>query len=675
MNELKQQIFAAVIITFCLLMFCSVSIADWDPCEPHKMHFPQLPKQGGYDVAFNLGRLADDWRCSQTGPIENIHFWISWQDDQVGTINGFSIRIWSDSPDPDEQGPLYSEPNELLWERDFDIGQFTVRDMPDDLQGWFDPLSGASNQQDHNIWQQINVEDINDPYDQNEGTIYWLEIDMWGAPNCGWKESGSPHFNDDAVAWETSDWIELRDPETTESMDLAFVIDGPQEQTNIKWVQLPDLSPQGIDIRIDRSDGIQRIMADDFLCTTTGLITGVRLWGSWKFDDKANITKIHLSLHKDDPIGPGGTDPDNNFSKPDQLLWEMDVEPHDVNENLHYKLPDSNYEWWWDIENGILIPNGDTEVWRYDIDIDPCDAFLQKGSEDDPIIYWLDVYVETDGGPQEGDSGKFGWKTRKWPDHYQDDAVYANEEDTPPVWMELLYPAEHPYDGNSIDMAFVIITSEQEPDKPIKYIQRPDVNETGIDVDASLDFMGMSQWGNQLLADDFPCTRTDPITDIHVWGSWYHAELPEGDPNNVPFMLGIHADLPVGDPCNPYDYSIPGEVLWTRDFLPGEFVATVEAADITEGYYVPCEPFYEPDADWTCWRYDFYIDPCEAFVQQGDPCNPVVYWLSVQAGTDSMSSLARFGWKTSYEHWNDKAVWAEGDTWFHNQWQELRYPI
>ena len=39
-------------------------MGDWDEGDGHKMHYPQLPKVGGFDVAFNQGRLADDWKCN-----------------------------------------------------------------------------------------------------------------------------------------------------------------------------------------------------------------------------------------------------------------------------------------------------------------------------------------------------------------------------------------------------------------------------------------------------------------------------------------------------------------------------------------------------------------------------------------------------------------------------------
>jgi hypothetical protein len=238
MRELKSKIL--FVCVFVLLFGAApVALGDWDVGDGHKMHYPQLPKPGGWDVAlWSEGSvwLADDWQCSETGPVKDIHFWLSWEQNVVWPIGGFTVRIWSDDP----CGPNgYSEPNDLLWERDFDAGQFTVRDMPDDLQGWFDPYSGSVSPDDHIMWQQINIEDIIDPWIQKEGKIYWLMIDMWGAPDCGWKESGSPHFRDNGVYWDGLKWNELIDPEIYESMDLAFVITGEVKNKNLKWSQPP----------------------------------------------------------------------------------------------------------------------------------------------------------------------------------------------------------------------------------------------------------------------------------------------------------------------------------------------------------------------------------------------------------------------------------------------------
>ncbi len=71
----------------------------WVPADGHKMHFPQLPDPSGWDV-YGVAPmvLGDDWQCSQTGPVEDIHFWGSWLDDNVGAITSFDVSIRADVP-------------------------------------------------------------------------------------------------------------------------------------------------------------------------------------------------------------------------------------------------------------------------------------------------------------------------------------------------------------------------------------------------------------------------------------------------------------------------------------------------------------------------------------------------------------------------------------------------
>jgi len=229
-----------------------------------------------------------------------------------------------------------------------------------------------------------------------------------------------------------------------------------------KWFQLPDVTHNGIDIRVDSNDGYIRSLADDFECRFTSLLTDVHLWGSWKYDIKGVINRIHLSIHYDDPAGPMGPDPNNLFSKPvPEVLWEMTFLPKHFKETLYYTLPAPG-EWWWDPINDELIEGGDRDIWRIDIDIDPNMAFLQQGSIDNPRIYWLDVRVDAN-------NGEFGWKTRRWPDHFMDDAVWDVGSELPRIWKELRYPKSHPYEGlekDSIDMAFCLTYTQENVGQP-----------------------------------------------------------------------------------------------------------------------------------------------------------------------------------------------------------------
>jgi len=198
------------------------------------------------------------------------------------------------------------------------------------------------------------------------------------------------------------------------------------------------------------------------------------------------------------------------------------------------------------------------------------------------------------------------------------------------------------------------------PDDPHKWLQRPDLSTTGIDVNASEPF---------ILADDFPCAETGLITDIHLWGSWRNDESPGGQPDLVAFILSIHEDVP--DSISSTGYSMPGELLWWRVFPPGSFQYRWEAVDLLEGWMDPPEDYVFP-GDTQCWQYNFVIADSVAFLQTGTPEFPVVYWLDVQA--IPANEAYAFGWKTSLDHWNDDAVYGLGSEPFYGPWFELRYP-
>lgn len=334
---------------------------------------------------------------------------------------------------------------------------------------------------------------------------------------------------------------------------------------SVKWSQLPDQTPRGMDIRCDRNDGIDRVLADDFQCIKTARITDVHLWGSWKNDEKGNITQIHLSIHADIPANPP------NPSMPGKVLWEKDFYDEDFRERLHRNL-DPDYEWWWDPYTGDLTPAGDRQIWRYDIYIDPCDAFMQEGTRTDPIIYWLDVWVKTDGG-------QFGWKTSK--KHWMDDAAYL---DTAGAWQELRYPEEHPYSGKSIDMAFVI-TSSRPPVSPYVVIDTLDQWQQAllldegsgvIPINPAEDQWGdyMRAWSNPLEGEPYPSnTFVDPC--LYAW---------PGSPcdDNLPSSPGVV--MAWGNPqLEPGPYSSGWQYKYPRDPDLTDVMITVTVLP-------PCDP-------------------------------------------------------------------------------------
>jgi hypothetical protein len=244
------------------------AIADWDPGDGHKMHFPQLPDHDGWDVAWHGEggepiELADDWTCTRTGPVTDVHFWLSARGDQYadgrdfdGDINVFSsltIQIWSNEPN----GPNgYSIPKDFLWGFNWypgEPGNVTMREYAQGDQGWHNPSADPPDDYlagDHQKIWQINITEMVDhsgkSFEQQEGEVYWLKIvtNMDNDPppfgdgaqdvSLGWKTAdldaypashAGSHYMDDAVWYDefNHQWQELVDQQG-ESMDLAFVI-------------------------------------------------------------------------------------------------------------------------------------------------------------------------------------------------------------------------------------------------------------------------------------------------------------------------------------------------------------------------------------------------------------------------------------------------------------------
>jgi hypothetical protein len=227
-------------------LFCLSLQADWFPGDPHKMLYPQLPDVNGWDIAVDgLNVVADDFLCTQSGPITSIHFWGSWRSDVPEVIDNIHLSIHADIPAGTGFIP-WSQPGELLWE--YDTGPVGFQEFPwpeSGLQGYYDPFTGITATEDHFLIWQYNITDFPNPFIQEEGTIYWLDIhvDTPDQGQFGWKTS-LDHWNDDAVSGEFpfgEPWFELSDPMVGESLDMAFVI-VPEPATLALWTGMAALA-------------------------------------------------------------------------------------------------------------------------------------------------------------------------------------------------------------------------------------------------------------------------------------------------------------------------------------------------------------------------------------------------------------------------------------------------
>ncbi|MHC4575136.1 MAG: DUF7901 domain-containing protein, partial [Planctomycetota bacterium] len=217
MEKLKLLVTCALVL---VVGAAPVALGDWNPGDPYKMHYPQEPDPFGWDVCICCQAVADDFNCVAGGPIEDIHFWISWLYDELGVVGSWYIAIWDD---------VGSLPGSELW-RWNGVGNLRIRHYGTGNQGWVCPYEPAwIVPDDHFNFYQVNITDINEPFVQTADTVYWLVI-MAGKPAM---------FSDDGGAtWSPVD----TGIAASEQHDMAFVITSGE---GVDWGDAPDYWPMG----------------------------------------------------------------------------------------------------------------------------------------------------------------------------------------------------------------------------------------------------------------------------------------------------------------------------------------------------------------------------------------------------------------------------------------------
>ncbi len=322
--------------------------------------------------------------------------------------------------------------------------------------------------------------------------------------------------------------------------DVYFTYPGGQRT---KYRQPPYDSSSGTDIRVDGRDGVERMLADDFPCNRSGLITKVYLWGSWKNDSGAQmppgvVKGFHLRIYSDDPVGDDPLnprdDPENMFSKPLELLWSGDFTEFTTSE---YGMVQEEY--FWDSYTGEM--SWDNRIWSYVIPIPEDEAFEQKGTPRRPLVYWLAVSADVEGR----DEPEFGWKTTS-PEHAWNDAAVMWTDNN---WKPLIYPANHRLADRPVDMSFGIVTAGGSPGPgfpefgwnivtpEVEDPEAPDI--TGGYVVGAFDVYDMA--GEPTLAGQYRFVHQYPYNQ----NPEHHIFTLEG-PTDEPTVCANFDDLPAG---------------------------------------------------------------------------------------------------------------------------------
>ncbi len=293
-------------------------------------------------------RLADDWWCDGR-PITAIRWWGSYIGNEIAERPSvapvaFILRWYTNKPDP-----TFARPGGLIKEVLCHLAPAGSTFVPpgDVTEIPFCPVTKP----DGIEFEFEYYVELEDPWVEKEGNIYWLNIEaIYSVPPAtnvwGWATSSEYDRLSDAVVWDYNaamppeTWLELFWPEYPylhffidyapflepheKSLDLAF-----EMLTEVcparckKWEQLPDMIA-GTDKASWRkeeqlSDYILR--ADDWICDGRP-ITDIHWWGSymgWKSDEVGTITNpipwptnahyrllgFDLSWHKDIGCLPG----------------------------------------------------------------------------------------------------------------------------------------------------------------------------------------------------------------------------------------------------------------------------------------------------------------------------------------------------------------------------------
>ena len=616
------------LVAVALLLALADARADWPNTNATKfVQFPNVTDTG-MDVYFGEYPLilADDFVCTNTGPITDLHLWISSLANAPATGARIQLSIWEDVP-ASPGSP--SHPGKRLWFEVFDPGQYQVVLAATGLKEEFWKLEPPAQLlgTDTNLFLYNFFPKL--PYYQTGSltapVVYWLGASFVNnQPPQGWKTSTNHLAPDFAVlghynaANDVTDWMTLFDPRNpTLGLDFAFALTTLQpsnppptcvETNGVKYTQAPK-----IDGGYDVWDNGPWVLADDFICTTTGPITDIHIWGSWLEDKVETNLSFWIGIYDDVPAVTNGTvfipsRPGTN------LLWQQWFAPGEY----------AQQPWGIGIESfldpgppAVMGPDSQAQYYCFY----PKEPFLQTGDPNKPKIYWLSVYARS---PATGGQ-PFGWKTtfnRRF-----DTSVHAQWPGAPPIttaWEPTFDPNRVP-----LDLAFKITTSTNQPpqvctENDVKYVQYPNR-------DGGLDVWDNGPW---VLADDFICTNTGPVTDIHLWGSW----LYDRPATNLTFWIGIYDDVP----ATPNTPSHPGGLKWQQWFGPGQYVRTRDGSGI-EQFLDPGPPaIMGPDSE--VWYYCFY--PTNAFIQEGTAAAPKIYWLVVHSDSPAGANEL-FGWKST----------------------------
>ncbi len=589
---------------------------------------------------------ADDWLCTSPNPITKIRWWGSfanWVSNTPPPLvpNAYQITIWTDAPADPADPESFSHPSLAIWQT------HCTNFKPPKCVGYdYDP---RTEQYEACFLFEQDLAEREWFYQQPgpAGTnIYWISIagEYWqgtaGPWPWGWKtrprDPTSPAPDDAVRIIAPPPWLikpgsefiggePIYWPDRGHSWDLAFELISEFSSGSSKWEQWPDLSPLGMDVKDSQFPPPPVLLADDFLCTSPGPITNITLWGSWRRDlapaQGSNVI-FTLSLHSDIPANQSPA----QYSMPGPMVKLWTFQPG----SYRVVVEAAGLEEGWYEPPETFLPQGDTICYRYEFDIPSDQQFMQQGTLTKPVVYWLDCQAQVLPTPG-AEEAQFGWKTCVT--NWNDTAVwvYGSEPFDTPLWNRLLWMNQRP-----LDLAFRINSGGQAIHE-LKWSQPPSP------YFGTNNFNGWNEpslfSGEQMVADDWVCADTRPISDIHWWGSFLGWQIPSPPETafSLPeaFTFTIWTDVPA-NPAGAAPFSHPGQALW-------QHTTTNYSLSFVGWDWDPRNAALGPEA---CFKFHVDLRP-EAWFYQEPGRSTNIYWVSI-AAVYPAGTVTHYpwGWKT-----------------------------
>ncbi len=503
-------------------------------CVEGTQKYVQLPNlTNGFDVRNNQYSLADDFVCTNTGLVSDLHLWGSWLNDQplVNSIT-FWLAIYDDVP-PGTGGTSYSHPGNLLWSQIFAPGMYSETPVGFGQESFYDPSPNSPGfGADSQVWYYCF--NPTNPLTQmgtvSNPKIYWFmayaQLPAGIGNESGWKTTGVV-TNDSAVytAWPgnfpPAGWGAPIAIPGVGPVDLAFKL---TTQTNTQTnCPIPVTCPTNKTVQCGTSWTFDSpVLGTDPCCPTLTIVTNIPttngncpqvITETWTIYDCLNQSTNCSQVVTVEQTNPPVLTCANSKTVPCGSSWSFDT-PTVSNGCFNSNSISLTYM---TVTNGVC-PLVATRTWMA---TDPCgntascSQTVTLQNTNPPVLTCPGNIVVTS-----CTATQVTWTVTAY------DACSGltngvtitstpasgspfNPGATTPVTVTAVDAC-----GNSNSCSFTVtvncVTNVTQcvETNGVKYLQ-------GLNLNG-----GMDVWnsGPFVVADDFICTNSGPISDIHIWG-------------------------------------------------------------------------------------------------------------------------------------------------------------